>query len=278
MYPMPVKEQRRAQDAILAVADRHGGVIDVRIHGSELEKEAPGADFISAAKRLREGSVLHTLQNGRWLVNTDRKATRFPRVESLSALAGAALGRLDLDYYVSWHSALWHHGLVDQQSSRLYVAVLKRKRNARLRRFELRFVTVDQRKFFGFEEDDSFDPPVPIATVEKALLDCFDQPRYALSVPVLANALRTAWVLERLDVERLVDWAIRLNQPTLNRRLGFFMDFYEIPGAERLLNHLGRGWAVPLGPGARSMDKARVNHRWLVFEDPEITVPARSLR
>lgn len=275
---MQRKEHRRAQNAILEVADRHRGVIDVRKQALELEQAAPGADFISAARRLRESSVLHTLQNGRWLVNTDGKPTRFPRVESLSELAGAALGRLEIDYYVSWHSALWHHGLVDQQSSRLYVAVLKRKRNARLKRFELRFVTVDPRKFFGFEEDESFDAPVPVATVEKALLDCFDQPRYTLGIPVLANALRTAWVVERLDVERLVAWAIRLNQPTLNRRLGFFLEFYEIPGAEPLLNHLGRGWAVPLAPGAAAANKPRVNHRWLVFEDPEITVPARSLR
>lgn len=269
---------RTVQDAIHAVALRHGGVVDVRKNREELERLAPGGDFVSAARRMRDAKVLHNLQQGRYLLNLDRTPSRFPRIQALDPLAGVVLGRLRIAYYLSWHSALWHHGLVDQQPSRLYAAVRTRKRNARVGRYQLRFVTVNERKFFGWEDEPSFQPPVQIATVEKAILDSFDLPRLAISVPVIANALRGTWRLDRLDPERLVDWALDFASPTLNRRLGFFMELYDIPGWEPLELRVGRGWAAPLAPGAKPAEPVPVNRRWRVFEDPAIVVPARSLR
>ena len=38
-----------------------------------------------------------------------------------------------------------------------------------------------------------FGETLHIATVEKAIVDSFDQPRLAAPIPVIANAMRTAW-------------------------------------------------------------------------------------
>jgi predicted transcriptional regulator of viral defense system len=261
----------------LRVEDRT--VLDLKLDGPwlrELVHNVPDALY-----QMRKRGTLRTLQRGRYVVAVDEddRRRRHPRLDDVDPVADAVLRRLDMDYYVSWHSALWHHGLIDQQSRRIYVAVTKRKRPVKFGLADVRFVTVAERKFFGRERVEDFEWPVWMATVEKALIDSFDQPRLAAPMPVIANALRTAYRDGRLDVERLVADAIRFGSPNLNRRLGFFMDLYNIPGSEELALRVGRSYAVPLTPG-REPDGERVpvNPRWRVYEDPAIVGTALELK
>jgi predicted transcriptional regulator of viral defense system len=234
-----------------------------------------------ALHQMRRRGTLRTLQRGRYVVATDPadEQRRRPRLDDLDPIADAVLRRLDMDYYVSWHSALWHYGLIDQQSRRIYVAVTKRKRPARLGRADVKFVTVAERKFFGRTRVEDFDWPVWMATVEKALIDSFDQPHLVGPLPVVANALRAAYREGMLDPEQLVADAIRFGTPNLNRRLGYFMDLYNIPGTDPLALRVGRTYAVPLAPGRGPDDQSvPVNPRWRVYEDPAIVGAAVELK
>jgi predicted transcriptional regulator of viral defense system len=239
------------------------------------------ADFSAKPRDMlyelaRKGYV-HRVQAGRYLIST--QPSRRARLEALDPLAAVVLRRLSHEWYLSWHSALWHYGLIDQQASRLYVAVTARKRPARVGRSEVRFITVNERKFFGWETIEEFGQPTHMATVEKAIIDSFDQPRLAAPVSVIANAMRTAWREGILDPERLIADALRFNSPVLNRRLGFFMDLYEMPATDSLALHIGRKSAVPLAPGREpAAGTTRVSSRWLVFEDPAIIGAAEQLR
>lgn len=226
---------------------------------------------------LSRKGYAHRVQAGRYLVSN--RASRAPRLEALDPLAAVVLRRLPHRWYLSWHSALWHYGLIDQQASRLYVAVTARKRSALIGRREVRFVTVNERKFFGWETVDGFGQTLYIATVEKAIVDSFDQPRLAAPVSVIANAMRSAWREGVLDPERLVADALRFGSPVLNRRLGFFMELYGMPAADPLALRIGRKSAVPLAPGREPEPGAiGVDPRWLVFEDPAIVGAAEQLR
>lgn len=224
----------------------------------------------------RKGHV-HRVQAGRYLIAT--RPSRRPRLEALDPLAAVVLRRLPHQWYLSWHSALWHYGLIDQQASRLYVAVTARKRPARVGRNEVRFVTINERKFFGWESVQEFGETLYVARVEKAIIDSLDQPRLAASVPVIANAMRSAWREGILDPERLVADALRFESPVLNRRLGFFMDLYDMPASDKLASYIGRKSAVPLAPGREpGPGTTHVNSRWLVYEDPAIVGAAEQLR
>jgi predicted transcriptional regulator of viral defense system len=264
------------EDRFMAWAEREGRMaIDLRADGAQL------ATFSEKPRDMlyelgRKGYV-HRVQAGRYLLS--KQASQRPRLEALDPLAAVVLRRLSHEWYLSWHSALWHYGLIDQQTSRLYVAVTARKRPARIGRSEVRFVTVNERKFFGWETIEGFGQTLQMATVEKAILDSLDQPRLAAPVPVIANAMRSAWREGILDPERLVADALRLGSPVLNRRLGFFMDLYEMPTADDLALHIGRKSAVGLAPGREPQaGSTRVNPRWLVYEDPAIVGAAEQLR
>jgi predicted transcriptional regulator of viral defense system len=235
--------------------------------------------FSTAVERLAAKNVLHRIQHGRYVASRERGPARSPRLDAFDPLAEAVLRRLEFDYYLSWHSGLWHHGLIDQQSRRIYAAVRREKRPVRMGLAEVRFVQVTERKFFGWETDEDFEWPVCVATVEKALVDSFDKPKLAAPVPVIADAMRGAWRAGKLDPELLVKTVERFGGPTVARRVGFFMDLYGIPGSERLTLRLGRGYAVPLTPGRRpAPGEQPVNSRWRVYEDPAIVATALELK
>jgi predicted transcriptional regulator of viral defense system len=243
------------------------------------QRGLPNFDLASTMKRLHDKDILHPLQYGRWVLSPDAQPTRTARLDDLDVVADAVLRRLGMEYYVSWHSALWHYGLIDQQSRRTYVAITHRKRPVTLGLASVRFVTVAERKFFGRTRVEDFEWPVWMATVEKALIDALDQPHLVAPLPVIANCLRAAHREGRLDPEQLVADAIRFDSPNLNRRLGFFMDLYDIPGTDPLALRVGRSSAVPLAPG-RTPEGRRlpVSHRWRVYEDPAIIGTALELK
>ncbi len=219
---------------------------------------------------MHRRGLAHPVQWGRYLVNLDGEATAIPEVWSLDPLAQLLLARFEQPYFLSWHSALWRHGLIDQQSNRLLVAVTFRKRDADFATFSIRFVTVRPRKFFGWATEGA--DGVHVATVEKALIDSFDRHELSAPMPIVADALKRAWRADRLDPEKLVADAVRFGSPSVIRRLGFFMDLFAIPGAEPLALRIGRNHAIPLAPGAAS--DGPVNSKWLVFEDPLIVQTA----
>ncbi|MGB1582460.1 MAG: type IV toxin-antitoxin system AbiEi family antitoxin domain-containing protein [Solirubrobacterales bacterium] len=227
--------------------------------------------------RLSESGVIHRVQAGRYVISPGGKPTSKPLVRSLEWLPGLVLASRGTPYYVSWHTALHHHGLIEQQSSRVYVATTARKRNAQLGRFQVKFVTVGERKFFGYETLELRDGSVAMASVEKALIDSLDRPHLAGHPAVVYSALKEAWGDGILDPERLVACAIRFDSPSLNRRLGYLMSRFEIPGVEPLEPRLGRGYAVPMEPG-EGVDSGTVDPRWRVSVDESVVLAARSLK
>lgn len=238
----------------------------------------PRFDLPSVIKRMAAKDVLHPLQYGRWIATTDQRPGR-PRLDSLDPVAEAVLRRLDVDYYISWHSALWHYGLIDQQSRRLYVAVTSRKRPTTIGMTNIKFVTVVARKFFGRVRETGFELPVWMASPEKALIDSFDRPDLTAPMPVIANALKDAYREQLVDPNKLVEGVLRMDSPTLNRRLGYFMELFGIPGADPLTLRLGRKYAVPLAPGREPLSQTvPVNRRWRVYEDPAIVGTALELK
>jgi predicted transcriptional regulator of viral defense system len=225
---------------------------------------------------LHRRGLAHAIQRGRYLINVDGEPTRAPDIFSLDPLAELVLRRLDQPYYLSWHSALWHHGLLEQQSSRLLVAVTFRKRPAKVGALTLQFVTIRPRKFFGFIEVGSGENAFKVATVEKAFIDAFDRPKLTAPTAIIAESLRDAWRRKKLDPTLLVRDAIKFDSPFVNRRLGFFMELWKIPGADELYLRTGRGPAIPLHPGGAT--DVEIDSRWRIYRDPAIVETAKQRR
>jgi predicted transcriptional regulator of viral defense system len=230
----------------------------------------------ATVRRLAGKNRAHRLQRGRYVIRPT--ASKSARLWSLDPVAEAVLRRLKTDYFISWHGALWHYGLIDQQSRTLAVAVNRRKRPVEIGASKIHFVLLDEKKFFGYELVDDLEWPAQMATVSRAIIDSFDHPEHVGPNALVVEALRRAWVGKQLDPAALVADALRFDSPTLNRRLGFFMELLGIPGAEPLALHLGRGYAEPLFPGREPRRKLEVDRRWRVYRDPAIITTALELK
>jgi predicted transcriptional regulator of viral defense system len=223
--------------------------------------------------------VAHRIQRGRYVVNVEgAAASDAPLLDALEPLADALLERLGMPYYLSWHTALFHYGLLEQQSSTIFCAVPRRKRSAEFHGFAVRFVTLRHDRFFGIEPASGYGGTVRIATVEKALLDALERPGLTAPFPLVIGAFADAAASGMLDAERLVRYTAELRRPALARRVGFLMDRYGVRGAERLQEHTGsRAYAVPLRPGA-SRTEGELDARWHLRVPGSLLTTAEQLK
>src|SRR6202453_2106337 len=149
---------------------------DLSLDGPKLARFASARgqhapDVESLLRRMVAKGEAHRLQAGRYLVNRPGLLSPRPRLDDLEPVADLVLRRLDHSYYLSWHTGLWHHGLIEQQSRTVLCAVTVRKRPVHMGAQSVRFVSITQRKFFGFSRSDSYEVPVWVADLEKSLLD-----------------------------------------------------------------------------------------------------------
>jgi predicted transcriptional regulator of viral defense system len=139
--------------------------------------------------------------------------------------------RLVEPMYVSFWSALGFHGFTEQVPRSVTVATTKRIPDRTVHGVEYHFVTLAERKFFGHEHYAVGGHEVPIATPEKALADCADQPKHCGGVRELAKGIRKG--TEDYDPETLLEYARRIGNGAGLKRLVYLMDQYDVPVPDR---------------------------------------------
>jgi len=209
--------------------------------------------------------LAHRIQRGRYVVNAeDEQPSATPLLDALEPMAPLLLERLDAPHYLSWHTALFHYGLLEQHASTIFCAVPVRKRNAAFFGSRVRFVTLHRDRFFGIEPVADYGREVRMAAVEHALLDALERPELTAPFTVVLGAFADAARSGMLDPERLVRYAIAFGSPALARRVGLLMDGHGLEGSEDLHSHIGDArYTVPLCPGG-SRDDGTLDVRWRV--------------
>lgn len=135
--------------------------------------------------------------------------------------------RLAFPGYLSFWSALHFYGLTEQAPRTVFVATTRRHRRLTFDGAVFVFVHVAPFKFFGYQRERVADLPVLVAELEKALVDSLDQLRYAGGLLEVAKALYNA--RERLDPQRLVEYANRMENRSLCSRLGYLLERFGQP-------------------------------------------------
>jgi len=129
-------------------------------------------------------------------------------------------------YFFSFGTACTYHGLTEQVFAEVYLACQERRRPETIRGKRYVFVYVPEERFFGFEETAVLGQVVQMATVERALLDAIDRPRYAGGIgEVFRIAARAA---PRVSWEALLDLLREWRSSALVQRLGYFLDLHGV--------------------------------------------------
>ena len=221
--------------------------------------------------------LMHRLERKRWLERVQRGLYLFIPAERGEAAVPPlnpflVACHLIEPYYLSYATAAAHYGLTTQLRHVIFICTTKRKRGFEWRNSTFKFVTLSERKFFGYTTLKVNGAEVRIAELEKTVVDCLDKPAYAGGIGEVVAILRSA--LRRSDHQKLVDYAIRMDSSTLIQRLGFLSELLQqklgcglsSQLTATLRKHVGRS-SIYIAPPSRFGCRGAFNRTWRVVEN-----------
>jgi len=155
-------------------------------------------------------------------------------VADTNPLAAGAL--LASPYFFSFGTACTYHGLTDQVFSEVYLATRARRRPRFVRGKRYVFVPMAEAQFFGDSEVNALGARVQMATVERALLDALDRPRYAGGIGEVSGIVARA--SRRVSWNALLDCLRRFGESALVQRLGHLLEINRIDVPQEVLSAL----------------------------------------
>lgn len=129
-------------------------------------------------------------------------------------------------YYMSYWTALQFYGWTEQPSRTIYVATQRMKLPLELKGITIRFVRLKGSRFFGFSEHWVDTHRIAVADKEKAIADCLDQPRYCGEIVEVAKGIWNG--RKDINLGTVVDYAVRMENVSIIKRLGFLLDTLDL--------------------------------------------------
>jgi len=129
-------------------------------------------------------------------------------------------------YYIGFWSALHFYGYTEQLLNTIFIVSTKRKKEISLSGVNYKFIRLKPTKFFGISEIKIEGSVINFSDKEKTLADCLANPEYCGGVQEIVKGLWKA--KEELDFIKLVDYANRMQNSTIIKRLGYLLECLEL--------------------------------------------------
>jgi len=151
--------------------------------------------------------------------------------------------------FVSHASAMEIHRMVTQPQLAVFASSAKRLRSRIVHGTEFRFVFIKPEHYFGaVKQWVTKQEAVDVSDLERTVIDGLRQPEYCGGITEVAKGL---WMRHQdMQAKKLVDYALRISNGAVLRRLGYLLELYSIaPESEvaRLRDALSETYA-PLDP------------------------------
>jgi predicted transcriptional regulator of viral defense system len=155
----------------------------------------------------------------------------------------------DAPAFLSHASAMEIHRMVTQPRLAVFASSTKRLRSRVLNGTEFHFVFIRPEHDFGtIQHWVTKQEKAAVSDIERTIIDGLCQPEYCGGVTEVAKGL---WMRHNdIDIEKLVDYALRFGIGAVIRRLGYLLELYGLASnreLERLLNELTDTY-LPLDP------------------------------
>lgn len=125
---------------------------------------------------------------------------------------------------IAYWSALHHHGLTEQAPRTVFIQTTSRKGCSMKEVFGLEYQIIRIRpyKLFGSKKIILDETEVLVTDPEKTIIDCLDRPDLCGGVVEVAKAISSG----SPNMKKLADYASRIGNTGVGRRLGFLLDRY----------------------------------------------------
>jgi predicted transcriptional regulator of viral defense system len=178
----------------------------------------------------------------------------------LSISNNAIVNILVEDAYISFETALQHHGKYDQLLTNINSISLKRYKATTIDGITYTFIRTQQKYFYGWDAYDIDGQSVKIARIEKALIDLiqFHRSRYTTDLVLeKMNAFN-----DDIDHQSLIEFALKANLTT-QRIIGFLMDCVKNDSSQIHLAVLNRQSVSSISNSENNL----YNHKWKLYYD-----------
>ncbi len=175
-------------------------------------------------------NFLYRLENGGWIERIEKgKYMRIP-VEAekgkytLNQFVIASM--LVKPYCISYWSALHHYGFTEQIPATVFIQTTARKKHQNIEIFGINYkiIRLTPEKFFGKRKEWFFNDPIMITDKEKTIVDCLDKPQYCGGIVEVIKGIREG----DFDPRLISDYASKIKNTGVIRRLGFISDYYDL--------------------------------------------------
>lgn len=170
---------------------------------------------------------------------------------------------------IAYWSALNHHGMTEQLPRTVFVATNHHIQKSTKETLGITFqiISVQPKKFFGIQKDWINEQPFSITDKEKTIIDGLDLPKYVGGVGEIAKALAQSW--DELNEAKLREYAVKIGNTAVGKRLGFLMEAMGLGDPETLRKTL------PFGAGFSPLDptlpkRGKHSRRWGLLINAEV--------
>jgi predicted transcriptional regulator of viral defense system len=200
------------------------------------ETNIPYTNAKQIASRLIRKGWLKPLSRGTYLIIPLEAGTEGKYSEHEFVIAS----HLIEPYYVGYWSALQYHGLTEQVPVTVFVVATKHiiDRSRVIFDNRYRFVTVAEKKFFGFDRVIIANSAVNVSDKAKTIADCLDHPEYCGGISEVAKALGAS---RGVELDKVVDYGVRMGNSAVLKRLGYLTELLGVEVQKDVLDRMHRG-------------------------------------
>lgn len=158
--------------------------------------------------------------------------------------------------YVSFLSALNYYGFSDNNPKKITFVSTKYKKH---KKFE--FICLSKKRFFGYKKEGD----IVIGEIEKVFVDSLLFPKYSGGIKEISRIL--IGNLDKLNMNKLIDYSLRVESKMVLRRLGFILgENLDKKNKEKLFKKIGKGVGF-LDPNIKT--RRNLNKEWLLYTNLE---------
>lgn len=150
--------------------------------------------------------------------------------------------------YISFLSAYSYYQITTQIPRIIQVVTLCSKKSLELENYTIKFIKLPARKLFGYHKESFMEKEIFIAEKEKAIIDSLYLPKYC-PLDETKAALEV-----KLDINKLISYALKMNSKVLLKRLGYLLELKNIDIHKRVQKYLNKRYD-PLNPFQKKLKK-----------------------
>ncbi|MBP6540385.1 MAG: hypothetical protein KA234_08660, partial [Saprospiraceae bacterium] len=124
---------------------------------------------------------------------------------------------------LAYWSALHYHGFTTQIPNTIFIQSSQRKASKTILGVHYQFVHILADQHLGMETGGFGNNVFYYTDIEKTILDCLHKPAYSGDLPELIRAISTT----SLDPQKLIEYALALDNRAIVQRLAFYMEVCE---------------------------------------------------